>query len=388
MTKLQKIIYISNARLPSEKANAYQSMLQCESFSKVITTEFWFPFRQNSIRVKNVFEFYGVKNSFVLKQVPSLDSSLLWELHRKLGFLCQTLSFLFLCAVQILRERTDVVIYTRNTLDMLIVPLLKIIRSNLPIFFEDHDGFLKRHRWIKQKLLNHVDGIVVTTSFHSRQLQEGGVPGEKILIAPNGVKLERFASLNLPEITNDERRVLYVGNLFPWKGVYTLAEATRYLPDQYNIYIIGGSPEAVKPFRTYLSKHNLDLKVTLIDHVAPVKVADYLKQANILVLPNSARHAISELFTSPLKLFEYMAAKKPIVASDVPAIREVLTHGRNALLVEPDNPRALAKGIQIVCEQPELARRLGEQAFQDVTQYAWEKRTKKIMEFIEQRIQA
>ena len=77
-----------------------------------------------------------------------------------------------------------------------------------------------------------------------------------------------------------------------------------------------------------------------------------------------------------------MAAKKPIVATDLPSIREVLHNGRNAILVEPDNPEALAEGIKRVLDNPELANSIAAQARKDVEDYTWEKRSKKILQFI------
>jgi len=103
--------------------------------------------------------------------------------------------------------------------------------------------------------------------------------------------------------------------------------------------------------------------------------------ADALVLPNSAKAKISSHYTSPLKLFEYMASRRPIVASDLPSLREVLRDGENAVLVKPDNPRALAEGIERALSDAELAARIGRQAREDVEQYTWEKRAVNITTF-------
>ncbi len=96
-------------------------------------------------------------------------------------------------------------------------------------------------------------------------------------------------------------------------------------------------------------------------------------------MPYSARvHTAG--WMSPLKLFDYMAAGRPIIASDLPVFRTILEHGRNAWLVEPDSGEALATGIQQVLHDPELAARLTEQAAQDIRQYTWEKRARTILE--------
>jgi len=91
---------------------------------------------------------------------------------------------------------------------------------------------------------------------------------------------------------------------------------------------------------------------------------------------------ISASFTSPLKLFEYMAAGVPIVASDLPSTREILTPEVNAVLVPPNNPQALAAGIQRVLEDRDLANRIAQNALEDVMQFSWKKRAEKIIIFL------
>jgi glycosyltransferase involved in cell wall biosynthesis len=117
--------------------------------------------------------------------------------------------------------------------------------------------------------------------------------------------------------------------------------------------------------------------------VPPTQVPTYLAAADVLVLPNTAKAAISRLYTSPLKLFEYMAAQRPIVASDLPSLRDILTPQHNAVLVTPDDPTALAAGIAQVLADPHLAERLTRQAAEDVKQYSWEQRATRIWQFIQ-----
>ena len=108
----------------------------------------------------------------------------------------------------------------------------------------------------------------------------------------------------------------------------------------------------------------------------------YQAAADVLVLPNTAQAAISREHTSPLKLFEYMAAGRPIVASDLPSLREVLRHGDNAWLMQPDDPAALAQGIQHLLAEPALAARLAAQAQEEVQAYTWEQRAANILRFV------
>ena len=109
----------------------------------------------------------------------------------------------------------------------------------------------------------------------------------------------------------------------------------------------------------------------------PAKLAD----ADVLVLPNP-RSAISNAFTSPLKLFEYMGSGRPIVASDLPSLREVLRDGENAILVEPGNPQALVAGIERIKKDEALGRRLAAQALQDVQAFTWAKRAERLEQLL------
>jgi glycosyltransferase involved in cell wall biosynthesis len=115
----------------------------------------------------------------------------------------------------------------------------------------------------------------------------------------------------------------------------------------------------------------------------PPDVAAKLRDADVLVLPNPAS-ALSSAFTSPLKLFEYMASGRPIVASDLPSLREVLADGRNALLFEAGNPQALTAAIRRIKDDPELGARLAAQALADVHGYRWETRAETLEALFEQ----
>ncbi len=379
-----RLIYLSNARLPSEKGNTVQSMQQCEALGRRASVEFWHPFRHNVMSAGDLFAFYGVAPTFTLRQLPSWDLPALRRLWPRLGFFTQSLSFSAGCALRLLRER-GAVVYTRDPFDLLWVPLLTAARVAPPVFFEDHDGFLRRPSPLRRSLIRSLAGVIVTTTAHAESYLAGGIAGERLLIAPNGVAPER---LRLParRTAGEIRRVLYVGNLFPWKGVYTLAEAVRSLPPEYALTLVGGSPEAAGPFRAFLAAQGLNGRVTLAGYVPPPEVASHLAAADILVLPNSARHPLSSTFTSPLKLFEYMATGRPIVAADVPAVAGILIHERNAILVKPDDAQALAEGIRTIGEDPALGARIAEQASRDVTPYSWEARTEKVMAFMDARL--
>ncbi len=261
---------------------------------------------------------------------------------------------------------------------------MRLLRRDVPFFFEDHDGVLRRFAAAKMPLLRGVDGIVVTTPFHATSLTIAGIRPDKILTCENGVRVDDYV-FSKPKSHSEIFRVVYAGNLFQWKGVFVLAEASRELPGNYQVEFIGGSPEAERPFRTYLAERHLAGRVSLRGYIRPSDLPNALSTADVLVLPNSAAKVVSNTYTSPLKLFEYMAAGRPIVASDVPAIRHILCDGHNAILVTPDDPRALAEGIRRACEDRELGSVLANQARLDVQRYTWDKRAARIAQFMSEK---
>ncbi len=117
--------------------------------------------------------------------------------------------------------------------------------------------------------------------------------------------------------------------------------------------------------------------MTFTGHLPPSDIPARLAEADILVLPNPAS-AISTHATSPLKLFEYMAAGKAIVASNLPAIREILTHDVNAVLVTPGDADALAAGICRLADDGALRETLGGAARAAVAEYSWDRRAARL----------
>jgi len=94
---------------------------------------------------------------------------------------------------------------------------------------------------------------------------------------------------------------------------------------------------------------------------------------------------MSRYFTSPLKLFDAMAAGTPLVASDLDSIREIVRDGENGVLVDPDSPTALAAGLRRVLDDPPFAAAIAATARAEAAQYTWERRAERILDRLGQR---
>jgi glycosyltransferase involved in cell wall biosynthesis len=170
----------------------------------------------------------------------------------------------------------------------------------------------------------------------------------------------------------------YAGHLYPWKGVDVFVRALALTP-QIRGLIVGGHPRESDRQRVESLIDTLGLRdrVEMTGHVPPAEVPRHLCRATMLVLPNTAS-ALSERYTSPLKLFEYLALGRAIVASDLPAIREILTPGETAWLVTPGDPRALAAGLSRLADDPALSARLSQAALALAPQYTWDARARRL----------
>lgn len=212
--------------------------------------------------------------------------------------------------------------------------------------------------------------------------QQQGVLGSRMIVCPDGVNLERFAitesrhecrvKLSLPQ---DKKIALYAGHLYARKGAHVLAEAAKNLPSDALCVFVGGTAKDITEFtKQYRASEN----VLIVGHKPHDDIPYYLRAADVLVLPNSAKDDDARLYTSPMKLFEYMASGTPIIASDVPSLREVL-NSDNALFVPPDDSALLADGIKMLLGDEKLAHDIASRAKNDVTLYTWGARAQKIM---------
>ena len=195
---------------------------------------------------------------------------------------------------------------------------------------------------------------------------------------PDGVRVDLTPTPPEPEPRSERAVVAYAGHLYAWKGVDVLLEALAAVPEADGL-IVGGHRREPDLARLEGLARTLGIasRVTFTGLVEPPAVRALLSRATVLVLPNPAS-AISSHFTSPLKLFEYMAAGRPIVASDLPAVREVLTPDVHALLVPPGSTAALADGIRRILSDRGLGERLASAAVAAVEHYTWDCRATRL----------
>lgn len=377
-----KLIYLANARIPTEKAHGIQIMKMCDAFvSAGVEVELVVAKRHNNpLGKQSPFEYYGVPSHFSITKLPLIDLASRGIKIKKISAPVQNTSFAVSALVRLFSTK-DAVIYSRDVFSLF---LLSWLKKGLAL--ELH-SFPKKWHGLYRVLLKRLDHIVVITEQLKKEVVALGIDSSKILVAADGVDLKLFTAtddkktyrekLKLPQ---DKNIIMYTGHLYGWKGVYTLAQASRELTDEELIVFVGGTTADQNKLSQFISDNSLK-NILLISHKKPEKIPAYLHAADVLVLPNSAEKEISRLYTSPMKLFEYMAAGKPIVASDLPSLRDVLSEDI-ATLVTPDDPQELAQGILETLEDEEVSINKAAQAREQAQQYSWQARAKKILDFI------
>lgn len=246
-----------------------------------------------------------------------------------------------------------------------------------------------RLRRLEQEVFDRSDCIVTITEC-ARQivLDDYGVPAERVRTIADAAPTPA-ATPNPSSLGAAEPAVYYVGQLYPWKGAGLVVEAAARVK-RARFVIVGGLPNGRSgrgdPHLAELAARARDVgaadRIDFRGYVPYSRVGEELARATVAVLP-LPDEPVARCFTSPLKLFDYMAAGVPVVASDLPSLREVLRHGENALLVRPGDAAALAAAIECLLTDPTLARRLATQARRDVMDYTWDARATRLLELLD-----
>jgi len=380
-----RIIYFADIRLPLERANGIQTVETAHALAT----------RGHDVRLiarpdthkppRDPYEYYGLPRHmhFAIEQAPVTGP----QPARRLGYLS------FALGRAMGKTRADV-LFTR---DLGVAALLAKVPRGLraPLVYESH-GFApdvsaelpdliatakRASRRKLERLANRealvwreASGYVTITRSLADLLIERFGHRRNINVIPDGVRLAPNRAWTPPPDGAAPALVAYAGHLYAWKGVDVLLDAFARVPSVRGLIIGGHEAEPdLQRLRGRARDLGISDRVEFAGLLPPRSVSGSLARARILVLPNLPT-TISSRFTSPLKLFEYMAAGRAIVASDLPAIREILRDGENALLVQAGSAHALADAVQRLAADPDLTERLARQAFDDAARYGWDRR--------------
>lgn len=375
-----KILYLANARIPTEKAHGYQIMKTIEALlQEKQEVTLLVPTRTNPIS-------QSVKDFYNLEKLPNIEYTRNWFgfLEKKLKriyFSLQRVSYglqAFWCAL----FSTHDVIFSR---EITLCFFLSLFKKN--VVFEDHEP---KEKWLSVYafFVRHIPKKIVVAHSLGELYNEYHVSPQSYVEVPNGVEKAKFDTVAVNrevwntvfQIVPTEKIVLYVGHLYRWKGADTLLASAAMLP-QAKVVFIGGHTKDRQKMAEAAKAKNLQ-NVFFHEFVPHDEIIPFLKSADVLVLPNTATEERSQKYTTPLKLFEYMASQVPMVASRIKSFTPYLKDKENALLFAPDDARDLAEKINIVLQQSDISKHIADNAYALSNEYTWQKRAQKIISFI------
>jgi glycosyltransferase involved in cell wall biosynthesis len=262
--------------------------------------------------------------------------------------------------------------------------------SGLPFFLEFNSPaellhpratvLAKQRRRCEDAVLFSATRIFVVSEVAKALLLERAVPEERVIVNPNGVDFDRFASANSDHavrrkigFSGDHVVFGFVSSFIAFHGAAVLAEAfsefAKTFPDA-RLLLVGDGDERPVAERI-LSDLIRQRRVVMTGRVSPSEIPRYLATCDVLLSPHVPLPDETPFFGSPTKLFEYMAAGRAIIASRLGQIADVLDDGQTALLVEPGDPGALVAALKRLAADPHLRERLGRGAQEQARHYTW-----------------
>ncbi|WP_067843883.1 glycosyltransferase family 4 protein [Amphibacillus sediminis] len=359
-----RIHYFSNSIIPSTQANSVHVMKMCDAFSNNGAEVTLFGKKSKlDLSHLDILKEYDVKNYFDLK---------LLNQHYKKKF--GVIEYLMRLSKIYNSKQNPDIFYGRHIHSLLILK-----NKGIPLFYEAHHlPITEIRRKMESWLFNSKNFkklIVISNSLKKDYLLKFSNLNEKdILVLHDGADIREFRSK--PAFYDSQFQVGYIGQLYKGKGVELIIELANLMPDiKFNI--IGGNKKQVYEWEYKLKNtHNL----RFWGHVPFNKTEEYRQAMDVLIAPyqkqvmSKGGDEISK-WMSPLKLFEYMASKKPIITSNHEVITEFLDT-ESAILCDPSNINEWRDAILLVKNNKNLRDKLVDNAFNKLkNNYTWSRRT-------------
>jgi glycosyltransferase involved in cell wall biosynthesis len=365
---MSNIVAIAGATIPSDTANSLQTMKACQALAQLgHQVTLLVPGAKNT--TVDLQAHYGLQSEFPIEWLSSSSRRMFtWD------------------AVRYARACKADLIYSWFP-QSAVLGLL----SRLPVLFEIHiqPTGLFGPAWHRafaslpgRKRLASITRALVTIlerDFHMR------FAAGEVVIAPNGVDLERFASLPDPVAARRQiglraaPTVMCTGHLYAGRGVDLFLALAKALPQAHFVWV-GGRPQDIVTWKQRAESDN----VTFTGFVPNRDLPLYQAAADVLLMPygrsimGSSGTADSASVASPMKMFEYMAVGRAIVTSDLPVIREVLNE-KSAVFCRPDDVSEWRTALESLLAHPPRRLDLGNQARSHVQGYTWRSRAERIL---------
>ncbi len=238
-------------------------------------------------------------------------------------------------------------------------------------------------QWADRITFQTASWIIVVSPHLKRRIEATGIDGEKILVMPNAIHPEEFIPQEDTQTIRkqlkraaDETLMSFVGWFVPWhyldRLLSTFAKIAKDHPKAH--LILYGDGELKDSLKAQAEELGIRSQVHFPGPVTHDQIANHLNAADICLIPHS------NAYRSPIKLFEYMALGKAILAPAKEPIEMVVTHEKHALLFESENESALLENMKRLLSDPKLRRQLGENAKSHVLKnHTWDQNAQEIL---------
>lgn len=375
-----KIVYATNVRLPSERAHGRQIAHVCRALWNLgHDLEVLAPFRKNVVE-QDFWTYEHLSRDIKLTYIGTTDyiakrwlgALKLWSMNRMLRREMPA----------IIKDREPDVVYTRSPA---LLPAL--LKTGAPVVLELHQlPRFARHLFVEE--CNACVRVACLTSPMRDALLRWGVKPEVLMVEGDAVDLDRFE--NLPSqakarskwnLKTDRLVVGYVGRLTTLgqeKGVATLLEALAK-DKRFFGFVVGGPEDDKKKYRKLAEKLGLtEDDVLFAGEIPAVDVPIALSACDVLAMPfPDLPHYRTHM--SPLKMFEYMAADRPLVTSDLPTVRDVLSE-ETAVFCEPGSTPSFVRALGWIADHPDEAKTRASAAAALVKRHTWQERMARILD--------
>jgi len=230
----------------------------------------------------------------------------------------------------------------------------------------------------------HLSDAIVCPSYVTREyITSLGVDRKKVSVTPNGVSPSDFSPSALPDRSSNKPVILYIGTLADWQGLDVIVQALPYIlaESQVQLWIVGrGRSRQRKLLTKQIRKLGLEDHVIVRPAVPHHEVSTLIASADICVAPLGLNDRNVTQGACPIKILEYMASSRPMVASNIPIVREIAREDIDALLFSPNDPQDLARKIQALLNDLELSERLSASASKRaLSEFTWHESNKKLL---------
>jgi len=369
------LVYLCGSIIPSRAANSVHVMKMCQALARNgHSVTLLAPTKRGEYEpgVDDVFDFYDVERIFELRKLPC---------PRIKG---RSIIYAVAAAWAVQKLRPDLVFgrYVHGCALTAWMGYPTIFECHQPIWEIGtiHHGFFE----LLRKGASFQKFIVISAALKEIYLEKKDMAPSQIIVAHDAA--DDPGNVDNPVVLSGARekvlQIGYVGNLYSGKGMSVIAEVAPSMPD-LDFHVVGGAEDDIAEWKQRVEAEN----VIFHGFVDQSEVPRYMTALDVCLLPNQRTVAVygsgdADIgrYTSPLKMFEYMSHGKPIVASDLPVLREVLHDGENALLCDPEDPSAWVEALCRLDEDEGLRHELGDRARRDFKgRYTWESRAEYVL---------